>query len=152
MSYEIFLALHILGAIVWIGGGVTMAVLTERARRANDTARVVSLVDDSEWMGMRFFFPASLVLLVAGILLVIIGQWPWSTPWVVIGIAGFVASAVLGSAFVSKTAKQVHELIGQRGTDDPDVRSGLDRLVLLSRVDLVILLLVVLDMTLKPGT
>jgi uncharacterized membrane protein len=125
--------------------------LFERARRANDTARIVALVDDAEWLGFRFFFPASLVLLVAGIAMVIIGQWSWETPWVVIGIAGYVASAVLGSAFISKQSKKVKELISERGTDDAEVKAGLDRLVLLGRIDLVILILVILDMTLKPG-
>jgi uncharacterized membrane protein len=152
MGYEIFLALHVLGAVIWIGGGIGLTVLIERARRAGDTARVAGLVEDSEWMGLRFFFPASLVLLVAGIVMVIIGQWAWETPWVVIGIAGYVASAVMGSAVVSRQAKTVHQLIAERGTDDAEVRTGLDRLVLYSRIDLVILVLVVLDMTLKPGT
>jgi uncharacterized membrane protein len=151
MAYEIFLALHVLGAVTWIGGGITMSVLMERARRADDTARVAGLVSDSEWMGTRFFLPASLVLLAAGIAMVIIGQWSWETPWVVIGIAGFVASGVVGSALVGGTSKKVHQLIAERGTDDPEVRAGLDRIVLFGRIDLAILLLVVLDMTLKPG-
>jgi uncharacterized membrane protein len=152
MGYEIFLALHVLGAVIWIGGGVVISVLSERARRADDTARVAALVDDAEWLGFRFFFPASLVLLGAGIAMVIIGKWAWETPWVVIGIAGYVASAVLGAAFISKTSKKVKGLIAERGTEDAEVKAGLDRLVLLGRVDLVILILVILDMTLKPGT
>jgi uncharacterized membrane protein len=151
MGYEIFLALHVLGAVVWIGGGVTMSVLMERARRADDTARVAGLIADSEWMSTRFFLPASLSLVFAGIAMVIIGQWSWETPWVVIGIAGFIASSVVGSVFVGKPSKKVHQLIAERGTDDAEVKAGLNRIVFFGRVDLAILLLVVLDMTLKPG-
>lgn len=152
MGYEIFLALHVLAAVIWIGGGIALSVQMERARRTNDATRMAALIADSEWMGSRFFGPASGVLLIAGIFLVVIGRWAWETPWVLIGIAGFLASAVLGSAVVGKASKQVNQLIADRGIDDVEVRAGLDRVVLYSRIDLLILVLVVIDMTLKPGT
>ncbi len=111
----------------------------------------MTLAQEAEWIGLRIFFPASLLLLAAGIGLVVVGNWGFGTPWVLIGIGGMLFSAVVGATFLSPQSKQIGMLIEQKGTNDPEVVQRLGRVFLVSRIELAVLLLVVLDMTIKPG-
>jgi hypothetical protein len=43
------------------------------------------------------------------------------------------------------------KMVEERGPDDPEYRRRLARIFLVSRIELLLLILVVLDMTVKPG-
>ena len=150
MLYEWMLALHILMAITWVGGGITGQILVSRMRNS-DGPRMVKTAADLEWIGMHVYLPASLVLLAAGIVMVIEGQWGFTTPWVLIGLIGFGATVVTGAAFLGPQIKKVHALVEQRGPEDADVQRQMARLFVLSRIDLAVLILVVIDMAVKPS-
>ena len=151
MVYEWLLALHILMAVIWVGGGFAGQILVSRMR-TSDPATMVKTALQLEWVGMHVFLPASLVLLLAGIGMVLEGQWGFTTPWVLIGLIGFGATVVTGAGFLGPQTKKVHAAIEAKGIDDPEVQSLMSRLFVISRIDLVVLLLVVVDMAVKPGT
>ena len=152
MGYEVFLAIHVVAAVIWVGGGVSMQVLAILAQRANDGPRMATFAKDAEWIGTRLYLPASLALLGAGIALVLIGQWGFGTLWVALGIAGYAASIVIGAGFTGPAAKKLAPLLEERGPDDPEVRKTMQRIFTISRIETVILVLVVVDMTMKPGS
>ena len=79
-SYELWLFLHIAGAIVWIGGAVVAQVLGVLAKRSNDPQRAVALGRDMAFIGKRIFMPAAIVVLVTGVLVTEDGNWDWSEP------------------------------------------------------------------------
>lgn len=149
MVYEWLLALHILAAITWVGGGITGQVLASRMKR--DPDRLVRTALDLEWLGTHVYLPASLILLLAGIGMVLEGQWGFTTPWVLIGLIGWGATVVTGTVFLGPQIKKVHAAIEQKGMDDPSVAPAIERLFVLSRIDLAVLILIVLDMAIKPG-
>ena len=149
MLYEWLLALHILAAVTWVGGGITGQVLASRMRR--DPDRLAKTALDLEWVGTHVYLPASLVLLFAGIFLVIEGQWGFTTPWVLIGLIGWGLTIVTGAGFLGPETKRLHAAMEQKGLDDPTVTAGINRIFVISRIDLVVLLLVVIDMAVKPG-
>jgi uncharacterized membrane protein len=151
MVYEWLLAIHILTAVIWVGGGVLGQVLVSRLRK-DDPVMMVNTALQLEWVGTRVFLPASLVLLLAGIGMVLEGNWGFTTTWVLIGLIGFGVTVVTGAAFLGPQTKKVHALLESKGTDDPEVQSQMARLFVISRIDLVVLLLVVIDMAVKPGT
>lgn len=151
MLYEWLLAIHILAAILWIGGGVMLHLIFVRTRSAGDTQTLSRLLTNGEWLGKAFFGPLSGILLLAGIGLVLKGPWGFTDPWVIVGLVGFAASGLLGAVFLQKPATQAQQVLGEKGLADPEVGRLIDRVFLLSRIDTVILVLVVLDMTLKPG-
>ena len=151
MLYDWLLAIHILAAILWIGGGVMLHLIFVRTRSAGDAQTLSKLLTNGEWLGKAFFGPLSIILVLAGIGLVIKGHWGFSTLWVIVGIAGFLASGLLGAVFLQKPATQLQGVLAEKGFEDPQVNQLIDRVFLLSRIDFVILTLVVLDMTLKPG-
>jgi uncharacterized membrane protein len=151
-AYGILKAIHVLSVIVWVGGGVTMFVLAIRMVRFQDAARVFSFVRDVDWMGKHVYLPASMTVLVAGILTALEAHLSFRAPWLVLGLLGIVATASTGTMFFLPEGKRIIAIGEQRGAGDPEVQRRIVRLVRVARVDLVVLLLVVVDMVLKPGT
>jgi len=149
-AYELYLLVHVGGAAVWVGSAFLMVVLLTRAVHAGDVQRTSALAGDSEWLGVRLFLPANLVVLVSAILLVEEGGFGWSRLWVVLGIAGFAASLVLGMAVFAPGWKRVAGLVRTEGADAPAVREWTRRLLLFSRADVGLLLGVVVVMVAKP--
>jgi uncharacterized membrane protein len=149
--YDVLKVVHVLGAVIWVGGGIMGHIVAGRASRSNDTAKIAVAGADAEWIGNRVFFPASIVLLVVGIWMVVISGWNFSDLWIILGIVGYAASAINGMAFLSPVSKRVGEMAAASDSVTPELRAQLDRLTLLSRVDLTILILVVIDMVIKPG-
>jgi hypothetical protein len=151
MVYEWLLAIHILMAVIWVGGGFAMQILATRLRKT-DPPTMVRAALQFEWIGTHVYLPASLVLLLAGIGMVLEGQWGFTTPWVLIGLIGFGVTVVTGAGFIGPQTKKVHAVIEAKGMDAPEVPGLMARLFVISRIDLVVLLLVVVDMAVKPGT
>lgn len=149
---ELLLFIHILGAIVWVGGGVTVQFLGSRAVRSADPAVMQRFGSETEWIGMHVFIPASIVVLATGIGLVIEGGSEWEDPFVVVGLIGIAFSIVVGSAFLGPESDRVGKLTAEKGPADPEVKKRISRLINVSRFELLVLVVVVFFMTVKPGT
>jgi uncharacterized membrane protein len=150
-TYQWFLAAHILAAVIWVGGALTIQLFALRARAANSGQRMADFAGDAEFVGMRVFMPASLVLIVFGFLLIHQGHWDY-TFWVVFPIVIWVLSFLTGAGFLGPESGRLNTLIAREGVDHPEVAARINRIFLVSRIELVLLLLVVADMALKPGT
>ena len=149
-TYNILQAVHVLAAVVWVGGSVTLNVMSTRLEAAGDPVRLMAFARDTEWMGKRIYLPSSIAVLVFGVLAVIVGEIGFSTLWVAIGVIGIVFTALTGSLFIGPESKTLADLAEQRGVDDPDVQRRIARLFKVARIDLVVLLVVVVDMVVKP--
>jgi uncharacterized membrane protein len=149
-SYSVWLALHILVVAIWVGGAFALQLLAIRATRSGDPGRVAAVTADAEFIGGRVFGPASLAAAILGFVLVGEGDWSWDF-WVVFGIAAWAASAVTGAAFLGPESGRVNKLVEAYGADAPEVAARTRRIFLVARIDLTILMLVVLDMAIKPG-
>jgi uncharacterized membrane protein len=149
-SYNVLKTIHVLAAIVWIGGALTMNILGTRLARANEPARLTAFARDVEWIGQRVYLPASITVLLFGIFTVLDGDIGFTTLWVVIGLLGIVITALTGSIFLGPESKRVAEIAEQKGVEDPEVHRRIARLFVVSRIDLVVLVVVVADMVLKP--
>jgi uncharacterized membrane protein len=151
-SYELLLFVHILAAVVWIGGALSLQVLAIRAERSPDGGRVANIATEAEWVGSRIFLPASIVLLLAGIGLTLEGDWGFTTLWVLLGLIAYGLSALTGSLFLGPESGRIGKLIAEVGPQDPEVIARIKRIFLVSRIELVVLLFIVFDMTVKPGS
>jgi uncharacterized membrane protein len=149
--YEWLLFFHIAAAIVWLGGGVAIQVLAIRANRTDDPARMTTIAHEAEWFGTRIFLPSSLLVLVLGILLTIDGPWNFGQTWIVLALIGYGLSFVTGAAFLGPESGRIGNLLAAEGPDSPAVRARIQRIFLVSRIELVLLYLIVLDMVVKPG-
>jgi uncharacterized membrane protein len=148
--YEILLYLHIVFAIVWLGSGLLIQILGFRAVSVNDVERIRGLLDDSHWLTARLFIPTSLAVFVLGVLLTIEGPWEFGELWIVIGLAGYATTFLTGLLFISRQVKKIAAVMERDGGMSTAAVAETKRLFLISRVDLVVLYTVVLDMVLKP--
>lgn len=151
-SYELLLFVHVLAAVVWIGGALSLQVLAIRAERSPDGGRVANIATEAEWVGSRIFLPASIVLLLAGIGLTLEGDWGFTTLWVLLGLIAYGLSALSGSLFLGPESGRIGKMIAEVGPQDPEVIARIKRIFLVSRIELVVLLFIVFDMTVKPGS
>lgn len=150
--YEFLKFVHILAAVVWVGGAVTSQVISLLATRSGDASRRAALATEVEWLGTRVFTPASGVLFLFGIFLVIEGNWSFGEPWVGAGILIWLLSTIAGSAFYGPELGRIRKMGAAGGADSPAVTARVDRLLLVSRIELVLLVLAIFLMVVKPGT
>ena len=77
--YEFLLFVHVACAIIWIGGGFLFQVYGMVELRSGDTAAIARFAGNAGRIGERLFVPASLLVVLAGIGLMIEGSWSWGT-------------------------------------------------------------------------
>ena len=150
--YELFLFIHIGASIVWIGAGFLSLVLATTYDRESDEVAIKRFIHDQEWLAMRLFVPASLIVVLMGIALVIESDaWSFSYLWIVLGLIGYAATFVTGLFFIKPASERIGaEMERQGGRLTPKLRSDIRKLIVTARVDYVTFALVVLDMVVKP--
>jgi uncharacterized membrane protein len=150
--YELLVFLHIGCAIVWLGAGLLMSVLELKASRSGDPAAIGRIGADNEWLAPRLFIPAALLTLIFGILLVADGPWTIGTLWIDLGLAGFALTFAVGIGVLEPTSKKLKVTIERDGPTSPEAARLGHRLVVASRLDLVVLFIVVAVMASKPAS
>jgi hypothetical protein len=150
--YEVFLFCHLLAVAAWVGADMVLQVLAARARRAGGQP-MVTLLRDVEWLGTRYLMPAALLVVAFGFALLgeSDGAYELSQFWVSAGLGVFIASFIAGAGFLGPESGRLGKLADEKGADDPEVQRRIRRIFLISRVELVLLVLVVFDMVAKPG-
>ena len=113
LLYTFVKYIHILGAIAWIGGGLTLCVLGIIAANSNDDAAMLGALNNVGILANRWFVPASLITLVCGIAMAFLGNL-WGDGWVVLGLVGFFATFATGHFGLRPLAMKT-AAIAQRG-------------------------------------
>jgi uncharacterized membrane protein len=150
--YDWLESVHVLMAVIWVGGAVAIQILAIRVNRSGNRAFAFELTKQIEFIGTRVFVPASLVLVGLGVWMVSIGPWDFSMAWIDLAIAMFVFSFVSGAFYIGPQLKKLMGVVEREGVESPAVDSITGRIFLVSRVELVLLVLIVFDMVLKPGS
>ena len=148
--YVAFKAVHVVAAVLWVGGGTLLAALVITAERDPDPARLLGVARQAEWAA-RIFIPASFTVLAMGIAMTINGDLDWGQFWLVFGLIAWGISTAIGIGFLTPRIKQLNELIQERGERDPLVQAAVQPILLAARIDIALLLLIVIDMTVKPS-
>jgi uncharacterized membrane protein len=150
--YALFKVVHVTGAVAWVGGGLTLTILGMRAERSNDPGEMATIARQAAFVGERIFAPIGLIVFLAGIAMVINLDLGWGTSWIVVGLVGYAITFLTGLLVLSPLAKRVAHLIETKGAEDAETQAAIQRILLIARVDIAVLLLVVADMVLKPFT
>jgi uncharacterized membrane protein len=148
--YSLFKAVHVLFAVIWVGGGVTIMIHAIRAQTARDAEGIVTVAKQAAFMGEKVFAPIGLVTFLMGIAMMINTSWGWGHFWIVAGLVGYASTFIVGVAILSPTAKKIDQLAAEKGATHPDTLAVIDRIMLIARFDVAVLMLVVLDMVCKP--
>jgi uncharacterized membrane protein len=151
-AYKWLLAFHILAAVVWVGSNTAIQIFVIRARRAGPD-RMAYLASEIEWYGTRVLVPSSLLLVILGFILLheSSGAYDLGQGWVTFGFVVWLLSFIAGSAYLGPESGRLSKLVEERGSEDADYQRRLSRIFFVSRIELVLLVLVVLDMAIKPG-
>jgi uncharacterized membrane protein len=149
-SYELALFIHILAAIVWVGGALAIQVLAIRTVGRDDALEIAQFASDAEFVGMRIFMPASLVVVLAGGWMVYDGPWSLSDGWLGTALGLFLLSFITGAGFLGPESGRISAGTAERGAADPDVQRRIRRVLLVSRIELIWLLAIVALMVFKP--
>jgi uncharacterized membrane protein len=148
--YEFLLFLHIAFAVVWVGGTVIVQFLSLPVLNSGDPQRLAQFAGDVAVLANRVFTPAALGTVVAGFALVWESEfWTLGDDWIVIGLVLFAVTFVAGVAFLGPESGRVKKAIEAEG---PAAAQGrVRRLLVLSRIDVLVLLLIIFDMSVKPS-
>jgi len=151
-AYKWLLAFHILLAVVWVGSNTAIQIFTVRAKRAG-ADKLAYLASEIEWYGTRVLIPTSLTLVVLGFVLLSEsdGAFDLGQGWVAFGFIVWLLSFIAGAGFLGPESGRLGKLVEERGPEDAEYQRRLAGIFLVSRIELVLLILVVLDMRVKPG-
>ena len=148
--YDFLLTVHVLAAILWVGGS-WMLLVFGYAQRGDPVERRNEFTRFTEKIGPRFFAPLSILVILAGSLLVDEAGYDFSDTWVTLGYAGWFLSFLIGVGFYPREGKRREATIETEGVQAPAVAASLSRILTVATVDSIIITLVVVDMTTKPG-
>ena len=144
--YEFLLFVHIAGAIVWVGGGFYVQVYGMIELRSGDAATIARFAGNAGKIGERLFTPVSLVVVLAGIGLMLDGNWPWGRLWVDFALVAFAGSFALGAGYLGPTAKKIAVVGPQTAEGQLLIR----RVFAALRIDLMFLFAIIFAMVVKP--
>lgn len=149
-TYEALLFAHLLFVITWVGTDIGIQVLSFRVTR-DGGQRSVDFLADIEWLGTRLLLPSGILVVAFGLLLVNELNLELGQTWLILGLGGWVFSLIAGAGFLGPESGRIAALATERGPDLPEFEARSRRLLLVSRVELIVLIAIVLDMVVKPG-
>jgi uncharacterized membrane protein len=154
MSLDTWLHLvHVLSAMVWVGGGVMLSLIGLRARSSADSRTVADFARVLPWVGIRVLMPSVVLVLVTGVWMVIAdSEFHFSQFWVLLALALFVIAFAVGAIYLSRVGIQLARAANAPGQDASAPAALLNRWLAGYGLVLLVLLVAVWDMVFKPGT
>ena len=149
--YQLLVFVHIVCAIIWVGGAFFAQLLAIRVQRASDPTELPSFARNVEFLGMRVFLPASILLFIAGAAMVA-QAWSFGQLWVAVAMGLWLLSVLLGALYIGPRTKKIAALFEAEGPTSTSARALLDKVFLVSRLELVSFAVIVALMVFKPGS
>ena len=144
--YEFLLFVHIAAAAIWLGGAFTFQMYGVAVRRGGDLEEMARFAGRAGVLGERMFAPASIVVLLAGIGMMLDGDWDWGQLWVVFALVTFAASFLTGLLVISPMAKKL-PVVGPATAEGQEL---IRRIFSILRIDLAYMYAIVFALTVKP--
>jgi uncharacterized membrane protein len=149
-TYDVYLAIHVVAAVVWVGGDITLTTLGIVFERRGEGETLAALGRMGAWVGTRVYTPALFVTIAFGIALMVEGDLDWGQFWVIFGLIGWFIAGCVGVGFVGPELGRIDEAARTHGPESEEVAMRVKRLFMIFRFDTALLTLIVLDMTAKP--
>jgi uncharacterized membrane protein len=150
-SYEIYLTLHVLAVVVWVGGDITLTTLGIVFESKQDGPTLAALGRMGSWIGTRVYTPALFFVFGFGVALVEKSGIGWHHFWIVFAVVGWALAMLIGIAFVGPELGRIDQAAQEFGPESPEVGRRVKRLFTIFRFDTALLILVVVDMVAKPS-
>ncbi len=143
--------LHVVAAIVWVGGVITITTLNMRLASTRNSAAMAALASAGRFLGQRVFGPAAAITLLAGIATALTAGFQMRSLWIIWGFAVILLSIVLGATVVRTTTQRLGTLAATPNSDSVQIAALQSRLQMLSTLNILLLLSAVWAMVAKPG-
>jgi uncharacterized membrane protein len=148
--YTFFKSAHVLTATIWVGGQFMIQAYAVRILRTGDARRQAAFAKDTEFVSTRVFMPATWLLLLAGVGMMVNLNLSWGQNWIVFGLIAFALSFAIGAGFLGPEGGRIAAVIEREGPESPEAQARIRRILLISRCELVVLVTVIINMVVKP--
>lgn len=109
--YTWLVLLHILAAMIWVGGVVLLTILAGRVVRQGQPDAVAQLTTNITMIGQRLFVPTILVVLGTGIWMVM-QNWEFKQLWVQMSVTLFIAAFLVQAGQLIMTSIAARRAVG----------------------------------------
>lgn len=138
---------HVVAAMVWVGGGFVLVLVERNAWRRGGEASLVRTMDDLEWLDNWVFTPAPLLAIGTGVAMVTMSEaWSFSQPWVYLAMGLILIEFVFGYRDLRRL-KEARE----QGVDSLQFGQALRSYLRMAPMAIALLIGVVALMVFKPG-
>jgi uncharacterized membrane protein len=148
--YQLLVFIHVVAAVIWVGGAITGQLLAMQIARSDDPADLPKYARQIGILGNRLFLPAAIAIIVTGVVMTI-QAWSFGQLWIAAAVALWVLSAALGGIVVGPRIKRAVTLFDAEGPTSAEGRRQLDGVLLVARLELLSFLVVIGLMVFKPG-
>jgi uncharacterized membrane protein len=149
---ELLLFIHVVFAIAWVGGSISLSLNGMRVMGAKDPDAGLHLIRQANFMG-KVFNISGILVAAAGIWLVIRFDpaYGFDQFWISYALAAVIVSALLGMFFFAKQTRRAIAIGEKEGAASPAFDALGRRIGQVATFDLLLLLSVVWMMVVKPG-
>ena len=148
MLYLLFKFIHVLAAMVWVGGVLSFAFLNFRLIRGGDPGMIQSVAAAGRTVGMLLIGPSAALTLLTGIAAVVSGHLSFGSLWVSWGFVAVVLSLALGASLIRITTEKL--VAAATAGDAGPMAQQQRKLALWNAMNLLLLISTVGMMVFKP--
>lgn len=148
--YALLKLIHVLSAVIWVGGITATAAITGRMLQAGDHVTLAKYFQHALPFAQRMIGPAAILVLLTGIPMVILGKIGFGAFWVSYGFFGILVHFVLGGTLIRKRSMALAQLLSASPQDDRVIAEAGARLRQANLIYLLVMVSVIGAMVLKP--
>jgi uncharacterized membrane protein len=148
--FLVFKYVHVVAAIVWVGGVIALTILNMRLARTRSREGLAALTSAGGFFGQAVMGPAAGLTLLAGIATSLSAGFQMNSLWIIWGFAAILLSIALGATLIRITIQRLGALAASQG-DSAQIAALQGRLVALNGLNILLLLSAVWAMVAKPG-
>lgn len=148
--YRVLLFVHVLAAAAWAGGALFGFLLGLSVRRSKDPVRIAGYGRELGEFGGKYFAPTALLTVLAGIWLVVEGDWGFDHFWILSAFAVWIYSIASNTTWLVKLSNRIGALVLERGPADPAVMAASNEMFRWRAIEVALLVYVIFAMTYKP--
>ena len=120
-GYQVLVALHVIAAVIWAGGDLTLTTLGIRYERLADGPTLAMLGKVGTWVGTRVYTPASIAAVAFGIAAVLEGDLDWGQFWIIYGLIGWTIAFTVGVSFIGPELGRIDKAAQEFGPESEEV-------------------------------
>ncbi len=101
----ILLTLHIAAVAAWLGADLLQHAISPRFSRESSGA-ATAWARQQLWLHEKYYPVVAIVVVATGVLLVLDGEWSWSSGFIWVGVGAVLGGAALGGGGLGSLTKQ----------------------------------------------